>query len=142
MTVLVPSTTAGARARERLGSDTELIGWLTTTNPDGQPQSSPIWFQWVDDEVLIYSGKRAPRNGNVADRPQVSFNLNSDRVGGDVVTMEGKARVDLTYVLADANELYLAKYRGLLGEYGWTAAYFAAEYPVPILVRPTRWRVG
>ncbi len=135
-----PGTPAGARALERLG--TELIGWLTTTNPDGQPQNSPIWFQWVGEEVLIYSGKRAPRNGNVADRSLVAFNLNTDAVGGDVVTMEGEARVDLTYAPADQNPAYVAKYQGMLDDYGWTAAYFAAEYPIAILVRPTRWRVG
>ena len=137
-----PSTEGGARALERLGSASELIGWLTTTNPDGQPQSSPIWFLWVDDEVLVYSGKRAPRNGNVADRPLVSFNLNSDPVGGDVVTMEGEARVDLSYPPADHVAAYIAKYQGLLDDYGWTAGYFAAEYPLAILVRPTRWRLG
>ena len=68
-TTIDPASEAGARTLERL--EAELIGWLTTTNPDGQPQSSPIWFQWIGDEVLVYSGKRAPRNGNVADRPLV-----------------------------------------------------------------------
>ena len=89
---LDPSTPAGARALERL--DTEVIGWLTTVNPDGQPQSSPIWFLWADGEVLVYSDKRAPRNGNLEDRPLVAFNLNTDAGGGDVVTMEGVARID------------------------------------------------
>lgn len=135
-----PTTKAGARTIERL--DGELIGWLTTTNPDGQPQSSPIWFLWVDGEVLIYSGKRAPRNDNVAARPLVSFNLNTDAVGGDVVTMEGEALVDLTYAPADQVPAYVAKYQGLLDDYGWTAEYFAAEYPLAIRVRPTRWRLG
>lgn len=135
-----PTTKAGARTIERL--DRELIGWLTTTNPDGQPQSSPIWFLWVDGEVLIYSGKRAPRNGNVADRPLVAFNLNTDAVGGDVVTMEGEALVDLTYAPADQVPAYVAKYQGLLDDYGWTPEYFAAEYPLAIRVRPTRWRLG
>lgn len=135
-----PGTPVGARTLERL--DAEKIGWLTTTNPDGQPQSSPIWFLWVHDEVLIYSGKRAPRNGNVADRPLVAFNLNTDPAGGDVVTMEGEARVDLTYVPADQHPAYLEKYQGMLDGYGWTAAYFAAEYPIAILIRPTRWRLG
>lgn len=135
-----PGTPVGARTLERL--DAEKIGWLTTTNPDGQPQSSPIWFLWVDGEVLIYSGKRAPRNGNVADRPLVAFNLNTDPAGGDVVTMEGEARVDLTYVPADQHPAYLEKYQGMLDGYGWTAAYFAAEYPIAILIRPTRWRLG
>ena len=135
-----PSTPAGARTLERFG--TELIGWLTTTNPDGQPQSSPIWFLWVDGEILVYSGKRAPRNGNVPDRPLVAFNLNTDAEGGDVATLEGVATIDPAYAPADRNEAYIAKYRGLLDDYGWTAEYFAGEYPVAIRVRPTRWRLG
>ena len=139
-TTLDPSSPAGARTLERL--DSELIGWLTTTNPDGQPQSSPIWFLWVGGEVLIYSGKRAPRNENVAERPLVAFNLNTDAVGGDVVTLEGVARVDLTYPSPDQLAPYIAKYQALLDDYGWTPEYFAAEYPLPILVRPTRWRLG
>jgi len=134
------STKAGARALERL--EAELIGWLTTTNPDGQPQSSPIWFVWAGDEILIYSHKRAPRNGNIADRSRVAFNLNTDAGGGDVVTMEGEARVDLTATPPDQDAAYLAKYRGLLDKNGWTPEYFAAEYPIPIIVRPTRWRLG
>ena len=36
---------------------------------------------------------------------------------------------------------YIAKYQRLLDDYGWTAEWFAGEYPVPILVRPTRWRL-
>ena len=140
MTSPDPSTKAGARALERLTS--EIMGWLTTINPDGQPQSSPLWFLWADGEILVYSGKRAPRNGNLGDRPLVSFNLNSDAAGGDVVTMEGVARIDKTGPPASANAAYLAKYRGMLDGYGWTPEYFAAEYPVVVRVTPTRWRVA
>jgi PPOX class probable F420-dependent enzyme len=141
MTATIDATTkAGARALERL--ETEIIGWLTTVNPDGQPQSSPIWFLWTDDELLIYSHKRAPRNDNLVDRPLVSFNLNTDAVGDDVVTMEGLARIDDDGPPATANDAYLAKYRGMLDEYDWTAEYFAAEYPLLVRITPTRWRVG
>jgi PPOX class probable F420-dependent enzyme len=135
-----PSTRAGARALERLGA--ELMGWLTTINPDGQPQSSPIWFLWADGVVTVYSGKRAPRNDNIGDRPLVSFNLNSDAGGGDVVSMEGVARIDVAASPASEDAAFLAKYRSVLDEYGWTAAYYAAEYPVVVRITPTRWRVG
>lgn len=134
------SSPAGARALERL--ELELIGWLTTTNPDGQPQSSPIWFLWTSDEIRMYSGKRAPRNGNIAERPLVAFNLNSDATGGDVVTLEGEARVDLTAPPANDDPAFISKYRGLLTEYDWTPEYFAEQYPLPIIIRPTRWRLG
>ena len=87
MRTLDPATEAGATALHRL--ETELMAWMTTTDPDGQPQSSPIWFQWTGDEVLIYSGKRAPRNGNVPDRPLVAFNLNTDAVVAYLRTRPG-----------------------------------------------------
>lgn len=140
MTTPDPSTKAGARALERLAA--EIMGWLTTINPDGQPQSSPLWFLWAGGEVVIYSGKRAPRNGNIGDRPLVSFNLNSDAGGGDVVTMEGVARIDTAAPPASADTAFLAKYGGMLDDYGWTPEYYAADYPVVVRVTPTRWRVG
>ena len=90
----------------------------------------------------MYSGKRAPRNGNIPDRPIVAFNLNTDPEGGDVVTMEGIARIEADAPPASANPAYVAKYAGLLAEYGWTAEYFSGEYPVAVRVTPTRWRVG
>lgn len=134
------ATAAGARALERLAS--EKIGWLTTINPDGQPQSSPLWFLWADGEIRIYSGKRAPRNDNIGDRPLVSFNLNSDPGGGEVCTMEGVARIDTSAPPASADTVFLAKYGSMLDGSGWTALYYATEYPVVVRVTPTRWRLG
>jgi Pyridoxamine 5'-phosphate oxidase len=44
------------------------IGWLTTVNPDGQPQSSPVWFIWDGGSLWL----RSPATGDgvavVADR--------------------------------------------------------------------------
>ena len=139
-TTLDPSTEDGARSLERLES--ELIGWLTTVNPDGQPQSSPIWFQWTDGELLIYSRTRAPRNANIEERPLVAFNLNTDAVGEDVLTVEGEARILPDAPPASANPAYVAKYEGLLKDYDWTPEYFAERYSVAIRIRPTRWRFG
>ena len=39
------------RPRARRGSQTDMIGWLTTVTPEGQPQTFPIWFLWEDGEV-------------------------------------------------------------------------------------------
>jgi PPOX class probable F420-dependent enzyme len=136
---LDPATKDGARSLERL--ETELIGWLTTVNPDGQPQSSPIWFQWADGELLIYSRTRAPRNGNVEEHPLVSFNLNTDAVGEDVLTAEGQARIVADEPPANENAAYIAKYQAMLDEYGWTPEFFAGQYSVAIRIRPTRWRL-
>ena len=54
-TTLDPHDAKHAAALERLA--TEKIGWLTTVDPDGQPQASPIWFLWDDGEVLLFSDR-------------------------------------------------------------------------------------
>lgn len=139
---LDPTTTAGARALERLG--TEKLAWLTTVDPDGQPYASAIWFLWDAEtgEVLVYSGKRAMRNANIADNPRVAFNLHTDSGGGDYCSMEGLARVDPGAPPSSANPPYLEKYQRWIEDYGWDNAYFDREYPVPLRITPTRWRVG
>src|SRR5712664_349215 len=119
MRTLDPSTEAGVRALDRL--EHELMGWVTTVNPDGQPQSSPIWFLWRDGVVLVYSHVRAPRNANVESNPRVSFNLNTDPDGDDVVTMEGTARIDLTLPPSTDDPAYQAKHGHMIERYGWTA---------------------
>lgn len=137
---LDPTTPSGARALERLA--TEKIAWLTTVDPDGQPYASAIWFLWDGAEILIYSGKRAMRNGNLEANPRVAFNLHTDAGGGDYVSMEGSARLAADEPPSSANAAYTAKYRAMIEAYGWDAAYFDREYPVAIRIAPARWRVG
>lgn len=135
------TTPAGIRALERLA--TEKIGWLTTVTPDGQPQASAIWFLWENDEVLIYSDKRAARNGNIQDNPKVAFNLHTDAGGGDYVSMEGTARFAPEHPVASEVPAYQAKYRDMIVQsYGWTPQWFDGQYSVVIRITPTRWRLG
>ena len=135
---LDPSTKGGARALERLTTD--KIGWLTTVNAEGQPQSSPIWFLWTGDEIFLYSHKTAKRKANIEANPHVSFNLNTDVDGGDVVTIEGTARLDTAAPRYSEHRAYVARYAGWLKDYGWEPEYFEREYPHAVRVTPTRWR--
>ena len=139
---LDPSTAGGARALERLA--TEKIGWLTSVDPDGQPYSSAIWFLWepATGEILVYSGKRAMRNANIADNPRVAFNLHTDAGGGDYVAMEGIARMAPEAPISSQNPPYLEKYQAWIEGYGWDNAYFDREYPFAIRITPTRWRTS
>jgi PPOX class probable F420-dependent enzyme len=140
MRTLDPSTEAGAKALRRL--ETELMGWVTTVAPDGRPQSSPIWFLWRDGVILVYSHIRAPRNANVEANPHVAFNLNTDPDGDEVVTMEGEARIDLSLPPSSADEAFQAKHRHMIDRYGWAPEWLAENYPVPVVITPTRWRLG
>jgi PPOX class probable F420-dependent enzyme len=127
---------ADAHALGRLERD--MVGWLTTVRPDGQPQTFPIWFLWEDGEALIYSDRRAKRNGNIAANPRVTLHLNDDGRGGDVVVVEGEARVDGDTPPPDRNPAYLAKYGEWIVEQLTSAEEMATIYNVPLRIRPTR----
>ena len=125
-------------ALERLEQD--MIGWLTTVTPEGQPQTFPIWFLWEGGEALIYSDRRAKRNGNIAVNSRVSLHLNDNGRGGDVVIVEGEARVDEATPPVPANAAYLAKYGAWIDEYLSSPEEMATIYNVPLRIRPTRGR--
>jgi PPOX class probable F420-dependent enzyme len=140
MKALDPSTPAGARIAERLQSD--LTGWLTTVDPEGQPQSTVIWFIWEDGVITVYSHRRAARNGNLEERPLVSFTLDTEDQGDAYVTIEAEARIDADAGPASTNPAFIAKYSGRIASYGWEQAYYDTEYPVVLRITPTRWRVA
>ena len=122
---------------ERLES--ERAGWLTTVAPDGTPQSSPIWFIWEDGEMYLYS-RKSPRVSNIRQNPRVSFNLDGNRKGGNVVVFEGTAVIDESAPSVEENDEYLAKYGEVMAERDWSPKWFAERYPVYIRVQPTRFR--
>ena len=135
-----PATEAGAGVISRL--EHELIAWLTTVTPAGLPQSSAVWFLWAAGEILVYSRLGTPRTANIAASAHVSVHLNSDATGDDIVTFEAEAHLDPDAPSAAANPAYLAKYRRLIVENGWTDEQFATDYPMAIRIRPTRLRLG
>lgn len=129
---------ADSHALDRLRTD--MIGWLTTVTPEGQPQTFPIWFLWEDGEALIFSDKRAKRNVNIAHGPRVTLHLNDDGRGGDVVVIEGEARVDDATQQIPQHAAYLAKYGSWIIDQLGSAEEMATIYNVPLRIRPTRGR--
>ena len=127
-----------AHALERLRTD--RIGWLTTVKADGQPQTFPIWFLWEDGEALVYSDRRAKRNGNIRTNPRVSLHLGDDGSGGDIVIIEGEARIDDATPPVTDHPGYLAKYGQWITEQLTSAEEMATIYNVPLRIRPTRGR--
>jgi len=129
---------ADRHALERLERD--RIGWLTTVTPEGQPQTFPIWFLWEDGELLIYSDRRARRNINVRANPRVSLHLGDDGKGGDIVIVEGEARIDETAPAPQDHDAYNAKYGDAIRDGFASPEEFTTVYNVPIRIRPTRGR--
>ena len=135
--MLDPSTPSGAKAAELLAK--AYVVWLTTVRPNGQPQSSPVWFVIDDGEFLVYSLDGTARTANIEANPRVSVNLDSD-AGADVLVVEGMARiVDGPPSLEHAE--YQEKYASGIRRIGHTPESFAERYSVPIRITPGRWRV-
>ena len=134
------ASAADAHAIDRLRTD--MIGWLTSVTPDGQPQTFPIWFLWEDGEVLVFSDHRAKRNANIAANPRVSLHLADNGEGGDIVILEGVARVDPSTPPVTEHARYLAKYGAWIDRYLASAAEMAKVYNLPIRIQPTRGRAA
>lgn len=138
MTLLDPSAPEQARAESRLRSDT--VGWLSTVSADGVPQSTPVWFWWDGQSVLLFSQPHAPKVANIRQRSSVGFHLNSDEEGEDVFILEGDAEI-----LADGQPAaevsgYVEKYREGMAGLDMTPESFSELYSVPIRITPTRFR--
>ncbi|MGH8950248.1 MAG: pyridoxamine 5'-phosphate oxidase family protein [Acidimicrobiia bacterium] len=112
--------------------DNELVGWLTTVSPSGQPQTSAVWFLRVGDDLCIYSQARTKKLDNLVANPKAAFNLRGDPEGDRIVTIEAKASIDRSPTPAHEDPPYLAKYEGEITRLGWTPPEFAEDYSVLI----------
>jgi len=120
--------------------DSDLICWLTTVSPAGQPQSSAIWFLREGNSLLMYSAADATRLGNLAHNDLISLNLRGDTAGDFILTLEGTATLAPDVAAAQYNEAYLAKYSAEFRRLGWTPASYSADFSLPVRVEVTRVR--
>ena len=118
----------------------EPIIWLTTVRPNGQPQTSPVWFLLRDNEMLIYSLPDTARVANIAANPKVALNLDGNGQGGAIVTIEGTARIDNAIPPASELPEYVSKYLAFMERNGWTPEVFSARYSAPLVVTMNRGR--
>ncbi len=139
MAFLDPRRRKHAYAGKRLRTD--LIVWLTTLAPEGQPQSTPVWFLWDGDVFHVYSQPDKPKLRNIRANPRVSLHLEGGEEGSDVVTFEGRAEVAANGAPATSSPEYIKKYRRLIEGFGWTPESFAGDYSVPLRITPSRARI-
>jgi PPOX class probable F420-dependent enzyme len=126
------------RAAERL--DHEAIGWLTTVTPSGRPQSSPVWFVVLDDAIYIQSQRDAAKLRNIGANGRVSFHLDGDGAGGDIVTIGADAEI-LDAPPPGVLDAYSEKYGRVIRErIRSTPEAMIGEYPTPVRLTPRRVR--
>ena len=125
-------------AEKRLNEETVI--WLTTVNPKGQPQTSPVWFVWDGVTFLIYSMPISPKVPNIRNNPRVSLNLDGDGKGGGIVSIEGDAAIDERAPLVSEANAYVDKYVELIRGMNTEVEPFSQLYSTAIRVTPTRSR--
>ena len=117
----------------------ERMGWLTTVFPNGHPVSSPVWFLWHNDQILIYTEETA-KVPNITNQAAVAFNLNCNDAGYDVLTIRGTAVIDPSFPAADEIPEYVSKYATGIEGLGMTPKSFADAYKIAIRITPTSFR--
>jgi PPOX class probable F420-dependent enzyme len=139
MRSLDPTDPAQAEVDARLRQG--LAVWLTTVRADGQPTSTPVWYDWDGRSFVFFSQPDRPKLRNIAANPKVSLHPVGAPDAEDAVTIEGMAEIDRSVPAADRIESYISKYRSLIDGFGWSPQGFAADYSVPVRVTPTRFRI-
>lgn len=126
-----------ARVEDRLRHN--LMAWLTTVRPDGQPVTVPVWFLLREDEtLLLYSKPTAAKLRYLAGNPKVSLALDVCDLGRNIVCLEGVAAAADDEPPADKNPAYVAKYTERIAAMFGRPEAFAAQYSATVLVTPTR----
>ena len=67
--VVDEGTEFGARLARHLRE--EIVVWMTTVTPAGEPVPMPVWFFWDGDESVRMYSRRSPRVRNVEANPHV-----------------------------------------------------------------------
>lgn len=133
-----------AADRERVDARlrSNLIAWLTTVRPDGQPTSVPVWFLAREDgTILVYSRAGNPKLRNIAANPRVSLTLDVTDIGRNIVRIEGTAVQVHDQPAPDKEPAYLAKYTERMAAMFETPERFAEMFTAAIVITPTKLRV-
>jgi PPOX class probable F420-dependent enzyme len=117
-----------------------LMAWLTTVRPDGQPVSVPVWFLLCeeDETFLVYSQPNKLKLRNLQRNPRVALGLDVTDLGRDVIRLNGTAQQVEDIPPADQNRQYVAKYTERIGALFGTADKFAESFSSAVLITPTR----
>jgi len=78
--------------QELLGSSTLMR--LAYVAANGQPHVVPIWYRFADGEFLVVTGPKADKVRHIAERPRVSFTIDTDRAPYKVLLVDGLATID------------------------------------------------
>lgn len=132
---------AGERDRVEARLRHNLMAWLTTLRPDGQPVSVPVWFlARPDSTILIYSEPGKAKLRHISANPKVSLTLDGTDIGRDIVSIEGVAAPAADQPPAHEEPAYVAKYLERIGTLFGTPERFGRRFSAALIIKPARLR--
>ena len=121
-----------ARVYDQLQHDP--IAWITTVDPTGQPQPSPVWFMWDGaDKIIIYTKPDRPKVRNIKANPKVAIHFDSLARGEMIAIFTGP--IVISDAIPPVNQLpgYAEKYHSLFVQLETSADKMAAEYTTALV---------
>ena len=70
MGVLIPDTHANL-----VSWDTKSFAHVATVGPEGEPHSSPVWFEWDGTHLIFTIDERSQRTRNLRRTPKVAVSV-------------------------------------------------------------------
>ena len=70
-----------------------VLGVLSTVNPDGSPQSTPIWYRYDGEHFNVTAFKHRVKVRNVRGDPRVSLVVVDTANNGPPLIVNGKAEI-------------------------------------------------
>lgn len=126
-------------ARRHIAED--HVAWLTTVTDSGAPAPNPVWFVPDGDDLVVFSAPGSRKVHNIAERPAVTLNFNSDPHGADIVVINGTASATPNKK-SSGMRAYLDKYEAsITGELGTTVEEIDRVYSTELRITPTRVRL-
>jgi PPOX class probable F420-dependent enzyme len=114
-----------------------LIAWLTTVRPDGQPVSVPVWFLLrADETILIFSQAGKQKLRNIAANPRVSLTLDVTDIGRNIVRIEGTVAQATDVAPVTEQPAYLAKYTERIAALFDTPQRFGELFSTALVITP------
>jgi len=121
------------KAREAL--EGKNFWHLATVNPDGSPQSTPVWVHVRDGKIVVNTalGRKKPRN--LENEPRVALSLYDPDSPYTSLQIQGRVVEKITGDQAEADIDSLSeKYTGVR-PYPWRSP---GEHRVTFLIEPTK----
>jgi PPOX class probable F420-dependent enzyme len=117
----------------------DLMMWVTTVRPNGQPESVPVWFLLGDDDtIVIFSQPDKLKLRNILENPRVALALDGTDLGRDIIRIEGTAARADHLPAPNQTPAFVSKYAERIALVFGSVDEYARQYSVPVLITPSK----